>query len=117
MPVFRSRTNLEIARGIRAFFNLAAGLTHSVVPSVEQMQSRLMQVQSRVERMRKRLSNKDRQLEQLRGRLSEKNRLVAVLQTKLDASGVGAQDHIVRDLFDSLIEEGKDLAGTINPSS
>jgi len=80
MPVFRSRKNFGIAWGIRAFFNLDASLTRSVVPSVEQMQSRLMQAQSRVEQMRKRLSNKDRQLAHLRGRLSEKNRLVAALR-------------------------------------
>jgi len=115
MPVFRSRKNLEIARGIRAFFNLDAGLTRGVVPSVERIQSRLMQAQRRVEQLRKRLSNKERQLEQLRGRLSEKNRLVVALQTKLDASGVGTKDHILRDWFDSLIEQGKDPAGDDQP--
>ncbi len=33
MPVFNSRTVIELARGIRAFLNLEAGLTRGEIPA------------------------------------------------------------------------------------
>ncbi len=41
MPVFRNRTVFEIARGLRAFLNLEAGVTRSPLPKPEPLRPRL----------------------------------------------------------------------------
>lgn len=83
MPVYRSRTVVGIARGLKAFLNLDAGLVRGAVPDPEQ---ELEQARSRVEQLRKRLSNKDRQLEQMRKRLSNSHRTAAASRTEPDAA-------------------------------
>lgn len=61
MPVFRSQTILEVARGLSAFLKLDAGLVRGAVPDLEQI---FGQVQSRREQ-------KDRDLEQTQERPSD----------------------------------------------
>lgn len=41
MPIFRNRTVFEIARGLRAFLNLEAGVTRSPLPKPEPLRPRL----------------------------------------------------------------------------
>lgn len=60
MPVLKGRTVFEIARGLRMFLNLDAGLTRGEVPDPEQ---KLRQTQ-------RQLKEKNQQLEQLRKQLS-----------------------------------------------
>lgn len=40
MPVYRNRTVLEVARGIKAFFDLEAGLTRGKAPTIERNERR-----------------------------------------------------------------------------
>jgi hypothetical protein len=68
VPVYRSRTVLEIARNVRAFLELNAGLVRGEVPDPELTERRLEQAHGRVERLQEQLADKDRQLRQARGR-------------------------------------------------
>ncbi len=73
MPVFRSRTVLEVARGVRAFLKLDIGLTRGEVPNLEQD---IEQLRQKLERTRKQLAEKDRQLKRIQRSFSERNRQV-----------------------------------------
>jgi len=62
MPAFRKLTVLEITRGVKAFFTLAAGITRGEVPDPVTLQNRLqvqtqklVQVQRRVEKQRQQI--------------------------------------------------------------
>lgn len=61
MPILKGRTVLEIARGLRMFLNLDAGLTRGEVPNPEQKlkqtQRQLKEKTQQLERMRKQSSN------------------------------------------------------------
>jgi hypothetical protein len=57
VPVYRSRTVLEVARNVRAFLELNAGLVRGEVPDQEQANR---QLENRVEQLRKQLADKDR---------------------------------------------------------
>lgn len=62
MPTYKHRTVFEIARGIKAFFRLEAGVTRGVVPEPRSA--------NRVEApVRRQLAAKDRQIAELRARL------------------------------------------------
>jgi hypothetical protein len=68
MPVFNSRTVIELARGIRAFLNLEAGLTRGEIPArapgVEESSV------SELARVRTRLEEKEREVAGLEQRLA-----------------------------------------------
>jgi LPS sulfotransferase NodH len=62
MPAFRKHTVLEITRGVKAFFTLAAGITRGEVPDPVTLQNRLqvqtqklVQAQRRVEKLRQQM--------------------------------------------------------------
>jgi 2-polyprenyl-3-methyl-5-hydroxy-6-metoxy-1,4-benzoquinol methylase len=65
VPVYRSRTILEVARNVRAFLELNAGLVRGEVPDLEQANR---QLQNRVEQLRNLLADKNRQLQRARER-------------------------------------------------
>lgn len=75
MPVFRSTSVFEVAKGVKAFLSLETGLTRGRVPKLgdpERLQVQLKQTQGQLEhtrqRLRKRLREKDRRLAQLERR-------------------------------------------------
>jgi 2-polyprenyl-3-methyl-5-hydroxy-6-metoxy-1,4-benzoquinol methylase len=75
VPVYRSRTVLEVARNLRAFLDLNAGLIRGEVPQdLEQVSRRLRQAHGHVEQLKEQLADKDRQLEQARERPPGKDR-------------------------------------------
>src|SRR5215212_8546030 len=62
MPAFRKQSVLEITRGVKAFFTLAAGITRGEVPDPVTLQNRLqvqtqklVQAQRRVEKLRQQM--------------------------------------------------------------
>jgi hypothetical protein len=71
MPVFNSRTVIELARGMRAFLNLEAGLTRGEIPArapgVEEPPA------SELARVRTRLEEKEREIAGLEQRLSARS--------------------------------------------
>jgi Sulfotransferase domain len=71
MPVFNSRTVIELARGIRAFLNLEAGLTRGEIPArapgVEEPPA------SELARVRTRLEEKQREIAGLEQRLAARS--------------------------------------------
>jgi hypothetical protein len=71
MPVFNSRTVIELARGIRAFLNLEAGLTRGEIPArapgVEEPPA------SELARVRTRLEEKEREIAGLEQRLAARS--------------------------------------------
>jgi Sulfotransferase domain len=70
MPVFNSRTVIELARGMRAFLNLEAGFTRGAIPArasgVEEQQASHA---GELARARMRLEEKDREIAGLKRRL------------------------------------------------
>lgn len=72
MPVIRNHTVLEIAKNLRGFLTLHAGLTRGEMLDYEQKSE-----QTQLEKMRKQLSNKNQQLAQLQRKLSERSQLPA----------------------------------------
>ena len=71
MPVFNSRTVIELARGMRAFLNLEAGLTRGEIPArapgVEEPPA------SELARVRTRLEEKEREIAGLEQRLAARS--------------------------------------------
>jgi hypothetical protein len=71
MPVFNSRTVIELARGLRAFLNLEAGLTRGEIPArapgVEEPPA------SELARVRTRLEEKEREIAGLEQRLAARS--------------------------------------------
>lgn len=61
MPVFRQRMAAEVARGVKAFLNLEAGLVRGEVPNLAQM----------LEKAQKQLKQKNRQLKKARQRAKQ----------------------------------------------
>jgi LPS sulfotransferase NodH len=67
MPAFRKHSVLEITRGVKAFFTLAAGITRGEVPDPVTLQDRLqvqtqklVQAQRRVEKLRQQMQSLQR---------------------------------------------------------
>jgi LPS sulfotransferase NodH len=60
MPAYRSHTVLEIARGVRAFFTLAVGVTRGEVLDPEALQSRLRVQTERLARAQRRIQKLQR---------------------------------------------------------
>ena len=71
MPVFNSRTVIELARGIRAFLNLEAGLTRGEIPARDQDVSEQPDSHAgELARVRMRLEEKEREIAGLKQRLA-----------------------------------------------
>jgi len=77
MPVYRQRTVLELARGVRAFLNLDLGLVHGKVPGSSGVQD------VELERARK-------QLVTVREQLARRERELAEFRTKMSGNDAGA---------------------------
>jgi hypothetical protein len=60
VPAYRNHTVLEIARGVRAFFTLAAGVTRGEVPDPDALQSRLRAQSERLARAQRRIEELQR---------------------------------------------------------
>jgi hypothetical protein len=71
MPVFNSRTVIEITRGIRAFLNLEAGLTRGEIPA--RAQGAEEPPASELARVRTRLEEKEREIAGLEQRLAARS--------------------------------------------
>jgi 2-polyprenyl-3-methyl-5-hydroxy-6-metoxy-1,4-benzoquinol methylase len=84
VPVYKSRTVVEVAHNVRAFLELNAGLVRGEVPDPEQANRQLRQVQNRVGQLQKQLADKDRQLQRVRARLPGEGR--AIVKDKVDAN-------------------------------
>ena len=78
MPVYKSRA-VVIARGVKAFLELNAGLVRGMVPEPDREQK---QIRRELKRARKQLSNRRHQLEQLQKRLADKDRQLQWLREK-----------------------------------
>ncbi len=71
MPVFNSRTVIELARGIRAFLNLEAGLTRGGIPARDPDESgQPASHAGELARVRMRLEEKEREIAGLKQRLA-----------------------------------------------
>jgi hypothetical protein len=71
MPVFNSSTVIELARGIRAFLNLEAGLTRGKIPARDQdAAGQPASHAAELARVRMRLEEKEREIAGLRQRLA-----------------------------------------------
>jgi hypothetical protein len=79
LPVYKSRAVVEVARGVKAFLELNAGLVRGMVPETEREQK---QIRRGLKRARKRLSNRRHQLEQLQKLLADKDRQLQWLREK-----------------------------------
>ena len=67
MPVFNSRTVIELARGMRAFLNLEAGLTRGEIPAIDP------DAAGELTRVRMRLQEKEREIAGLEQRLAARS--------------------------------------------
>jgi hypothetical protein len=71
MPVFNSRTVIELARGMKAFLNLEAGLTRGEIPArVPDISEQPDSHAGELARVRMRLEEKEREIAGLRQRLA-----------------------------------------------
>lgn len=75
MPVYKSRTAFEIARGVKAFFDLRVGLTRGEAPDPER----------RLDEARVQLRNKDRRIEQLQRQLADRDRTPQAVHRRLES--------------------------------
>lgn len=128
MPVYRSRTVLEVAHNVRAFLELNAGLVRGEVPDPEQANRQLRQVQNRVEQLRNQLADKDRQLQHARERLPSEGRPAAKDKVGANARNTARSEKEVgqaivgdpRDHFIARVAKGRSFAdvgglyGTVN---
>lgn len=64
MPEYKSHTILEIARGIKAFVSLRAGLTRGPVPDPERVERQLQAQTRKLEQARRRVQEQERRIEQ-----------------------------------------------------
>jgi Sulfotransferase domain len=87
MPVFKSRTIFEVARGVKAFLNLEAGLTRGEVPGPAKAPSAPKGAAGPPNPQAK-------ELQQARRRLKEREQEVERLKAKLasTASGIGSEN-------------------------
>jgi len=79
VPAYRNRTVFEVARGLRAFLNLEAGLTRGPLPNSERKPNK----------DQKRIEEKDRQIARLQKRLEERTGKASVVPA---ANGQNGQD-------------------------
>lgn len=70
MPAYRSHTVIEIARGIRAFFTLAAGVTRGEVPDPYALQSTLQTQTRKLAEARRHIESQNRRIQKLQGSTS-----------------------------------------------
>jgi len=89
MPIFKSISTFEIARGIKAFLNLEAGLTRGKIP--EPGDSERLRIQTQ------KLKRTQRQLEQTRRQLENKDNRIARLkkQSKVSENGGVNPENII----------------------
>ena len=66
MPAFRKHTVLEITRGVKAFFTLAAGITRGEVPDPVTLQDRLQVQTQKLVRAQRRVEELRQQMQYLR---------------------------------------------------
>ena len=66
MPAYRNHTVLEIARGVRAFFTLAVGVTRGEVPDPDALQSRLQAQTQKLARAQRHIEKQNRRIQRLR---------------------------------------------------
>jgi 2-polyprenyl-3-methyl-5-hydroxy-6-metoxy-1,4-benzoquinol methylase len=109
VPVYRSRTVLEVARNVRAFLELNAGLVRGEVPDLEQANR---QAQNRIEQLRNQLADKDRQLQRTREQLPGEGRPAANAQNAAGREKEAGQAIVgdPRDHFISRVARGRSFA-------
>ena len=86
MPLYRSRTVLEVARGVKAFLNLEAGLTRGEVPDFGHGGSTDASRAEKLKEAQRRLREKTQSLREARRQAASKDRELARLK-KRGASG------------------------------
>jgi ubiquinone/menaquinone biosynthesis C-methylase UbiE len=104
LPAFRNYIILEIARGLRAFLKLDAGLVRGAVPDLERM---LEQAQSRVERRDRELERTHRELAETHRQLERAHRLLEETRRRLSETEERAVDEILsyEAAWEALIQE------------
>lgn len=110
MPAYRSCTVFEIARGIKAFLSLNAGLTREAVPDLEQQmfkqaQSQIKQKNRQLKRMREQLSNKNWEIRQMHQQLADRKQELTGLHRQPDQSFlVGEVQDQTENTYETLYE-------------
>lgn len=96
MPFYRNHTVLNLARGIKAFVSLRAGVTRGEVQDPEAastqnytLRRQLAERERRIERLKEQLGNRDRRIERLKEQEEKKDRRIA----RPDKPGKGNDDH------------------------
>jgi hypothetical protein len=67
MPAYKNHTVFEFARGVKAFFNLAVGITRGDAPSPEELEARLRAQAQELAGARRRVEAQDRRIRELQG--------------------------------------------------
>jgi hypothetical protein len=78
MPAYRSHTVLEIARGVKAFFTLAAGVTRGEVPDPESLQSTLQAQTRKLAEARRHIDRQNQRIQQLQSATPADDRQTAL---------------------------------------
>lgn len=92
MPVFKNSVAIQLARNLKAFLNLEAGLVRGKVLDPEktagrvpgEVQKQINKNNQQIKRLREQLSGKERDLEQARQRLAGKDRDLAELRNRIE---------------------------------
>lgn len=91
MPGFRNRLVLEMARGVKGFLSLEAGLTRGVVPSIEALEAKIQEQKNKLSLSREQLARRDqkieergRHLERLREQLSKRDQKIGEQDRQLE---------------------------------
>lgn len=91
MPVFKQRVVFELARGLRAFMNLEAGLVRDQAPNRELLAFRNQSLSQKLEHTQRWSKERDAQLKRAHQQIADKNRELAKLRTKIIGSNSSPQ--------------------------
>jgi hypothetical protein len=78
MPVYRSHTVLEIARGVKAFFTLAAGVTRGEVSDPDVLQRKLQVQTQKLAEAQRHIQRQNQRMRQLQGSTSANDKQTAL---------------------------------------
>lgn len=88
MPVYRGRTVLDIARGVKAFLSLEAGIGREVAPDFEPMfeqaQRQIRQKNQQIQQLRKQLTHEERKRDRLQEQPGRKGPVERRLQVQAE---------------------------------
>lgn len=109
MPVFRTHTAFEVARDVKAFLDLEAGLVRGAVPPTEQASKPAKNPtpggNSEIKRLRERLRNVDQEVGSIRQQLADRNQEIGRLR-ELNHQQLVDKDREIAELYRQLHEAG-----------